>query len=622
MKHLKVSKDLSLPLSIANKTICLFGKGGSGKSNLEVVLAEELYAAGIPTCIVDPADVHYGIKSARDGKSAGLPFIVFGGLHADVPIYPENGVLLADLFLDRGLYMVIVTQPWTGRERSKFMTDFANRLYQRGPEKEQRGSARVLMLEEAHEYVPLQPAKGEEVMLGAMKRLYTVGRNYWIGFIAATRRPARLHTDLRNGADATAFFQIVGTQDRKAMTDYLGEMAEKDVRDEIVSHVAKLPVGTAYFYQPHETPVLQRVHFRYRNTLDTTTTEITAGHKAVKPVLAEVDLSKLGKAMEDAREKAKADDPKELRKTINELRAQVRKFESARSQPTVEPKTKVETKTIEKKVVIEATVTRLEKLLERGEKLRDSLQDGVAAINEEVNMIAQSLNNARKINEPFQKPEPPPTTYSVKVSRLNSATGARSVAPPPSTARITGVSASAGRDFDRAQSNGDLTKPEQRVLDSLAWWEAIGVAQPDKGQVGFIAGYRVGKNIGGTYGNLLGSLRTRGYLDYPSPGAAALTDEGRKLARFPPVNPTLAALHEAVCSRLSNPEVRVLEAIMQDYPNPVAKQEAGARAGYTVGDNVGGTFGNILGKLRSLGLIDYVRGQAIATELLFPPGLN
>src|SRR5258708_33055453 len=147
--------------------------------------------------------------------------------------------------------MVMVREGGTGGEGSGFMTDFGNQLYRRGPEKEQRGSARVLIPEEAHEYVPLSPGKGEEAMLGAMKRLYTVGRNYWIGFIAATRRPAKMHTGLRNRPDATAFFQIVGTQDRKAMTDYLGEMAEKDDRDEILSHLAKLPVGEAYFYQPH-----------------------------------------------------------------------------------------------------------------------------------------------------------------------------------------------------------------------------------------------------------------------------------------------------------------------------------------------------------------------------------
>ena len=96
------------------------------------------------------------------------------------------------------------------------------------------------------------------------------------------------------------------------MTDYLGQMAEKEVYDEIVTHAAKLPVGTAYFYQPHERPALQRVHFRYRETLDTSTTEITAGHKAVKPVLAAVDLSKFGDEIEAAKKKGDRQAEKEM----------------------------------------------------------------------------------------------------------------------------------------------------------------------------------------------------------------------------------------------------------------------------------------------------------------------
>lgn len=64
-----------------------------------------------------------------------------------------------------------------------------------------------------------------------------------------------------------------------------------------------------------------------------------------------------------------------------------------------------------------------------------------------------------------------------------------------------------------------------------------------------------------------------------------------------------------------------LEALIEVYPDALSKQEVGERAGYNVGPKVGGTFGNILGKLRSLGLIDYPRqGEAVALPLLFLEG--
>lgn len=603
-KALHISKDLSLPIGIANKTICIFGKGGSGKSNLEVVLAEELYAAGIPTCIVDPADVHFGIKSARDGKSAGLPFIIFGGLHADVPIYPENGKLLADLFLDRGLYMVIVTQPWTGGERSKFMTDFANQLYKRGPEKEQRGSARVLLLEEAHEYVPLVPDKdGGTLMLGAMKRLYTVGRNYWIGFIAATRRPARMHTDLRNGADATAFFQIVGTQDRKAMTDYLGEMAEKDVRDEIVAHVAKLPVGTAYFYQPHEEPALQRVHFRYRNTLDTTTTEITAGHKTVKPVLAAVDLSKLGEAMEAAREKAKADDPKELRKTINELRTQMRKLESAKPQaPVAESKGKTETKVVEKKIVIEGTVTRLEKTLERAEKLRDSFQDGVGALNEEVAQIREALIDSRKINDANLLTAP---AVRSAPARLDPHAAARY--PKHIIKRDPKVVAA---------SNGDapnITGGALRILKVLASKPELQLTKP---QLGTLARM---KHTGGSFGTYMSRLRSAGFIADQGQ-YVSITDEGIDFIGADRL-PEPQTSEEVLQQWLNTPAISGGAANMLTTLFNLRREGRGlSRAELAEAVNMeasGGSFGTYLSRLRSNGLIQEQGGMIYASDTLF-----
>jgi hypothetical protein len=192
----------------------------------------------------------------------------------------------------------------------------------------------------------------------------------------------------------------------------------------------------------------------------------------------------------------------------------------------------------------------------------------------------------------------------------------RYTAPPtPAPAR-----AAAAPRIPQAPSLG-LTSQQQRVLDALAWWGSVGVAAPDKGQVGFLAGYRVGKNVGGTFGNVLGQLRSLGLIDYPSPGNASLTQEGKKVARAPTEKPTTAALQQAIRDRLDGPEARVLGVLIESYPDELSKQTCGERAGYAVGDNVGGTFGNILGRLRSLGLIDYPSpGRVVALPVLFLHG--
>ena len=615
MKQLRVSPDLALPIGIANKTICIFGKGGSGKSNLEVVLAEELYAAGIPTCIVDPADIHYGIKSSRDGKSAGLPYIVFGGLHADVPIYPENGSLLADLFLDRGLYLVIVTQPWTGGERARFMTDFANQLYKRGPEKEQRGSARVLILEEAHEYVPLSPGKGEEVMLGAMKRLYTVGRNYWIGFIAATRRPAKMHTDLRNGADATAFFQIVGTQDRKAMTDYLGEVADKATYDEILSHLAKLPVGTAYFYQPHEQTPLLRLQFRYRKTLDTTTTEITAGHKVIKPVLAEVDLTKLGDAMASAREKAKADDPKLLRERIRQLEVQIRADDQRFKMQLVDERRDAEAKLVRLQKEVLKKEAEVVEVPTYPDNVREYFRDTAAQLIKNavsLNDMAEMLRKGAEI-----KVEKHPAQLKGRVAQSSTSVAMTpTLRPTPSTRPVTPrpvpPAVHNGHASQTSSSIGQVTGPQQRILDSLAWYESVGITQANRNQLALLANYTPGT---GTFNNYLGALRTAEFIDYPTAGYVSLTAAGRAAANPVDITPTSEAMHQVLYSKLGGPRARILAALIAAYPNALSREALADLTDYTVNT---GTFNNYLGSLRSLQLVDYPhKGAVIALPVLF-----
>jgi hypothetical protein len=169
-----------------------------------------------------------------------------------------------------------------------------------------------------------------------------------------------------------------------------------------------------------------------------------------------------------------------------------------------------------------------------------------------------------------------------------------------------------------ARADVGLTGPQQRVLDALAWLDVVGFPQPTKIQVGFIAGYRVGKKVGGTFGNVLGQLRAEGLIDYPNAGTVALTPEGSTVATVPDIERTTEGLQQAINARLAEPERRVLAGIIAAHPDPIGKQAAGEQAGYTVGSKVGGTFGNILGRLRSLGLIDYpAPGLVIATDVLF-----
>jgi hypothetical protein len=79
---------------------------------------------------------------------------------------------------------------------------------------------------------------------------------------------------------------------------------------------------------------------------------------------------------------------------------------------------------------------------------------------------------------------------------------------------------------------------------------------------------------------------------------------------------SLELLHEAWRAKLSNPQWRILDALIEVYPDSLARAELAEVAGQS--PNSSG-YANNLGALRSLGLLDYPSpGVIVATDLLFP----
>jgi hypothetical protein len=100
-----------------------------------------------------------------------------------------------------------------------------------------------------------------------------------------------------------------------------------------------------------------------------------------------------------------------------------------------------------------------------------------------------------------------------------------------------------------------VSKPEQKVLDAIAWFESIGQKSPKKISVAFLAGY---SGSSGGSNNLCGMLRTKWLIKYQTPGTMSLTDEGKTVANPPENAPTTAELHQKVMALLPTPEGRVL----------------------------------------------------------------
>ena len=160
---------------------------------------------------------------------------------------------------------------------------------------------------------------------------------------------------------------------------------------------------------------------------------------------------------------------------------------------------------------------------------------------------------------------------------------------------------------------GDITQPQQRILDAMARLEALGLTALHKTQVAALAG--VSPNSG-SFANNLGRLRSLGLIDYPQPGTAAFTEAGQRRARFVTTPPTLSDLHQAWLEIVTGPQARILREVMSTYPQAIAKEDL---AKCIAVSPESGSYANNLGRLRTLGVIDYPkRGYVRAKDVLFP----
>jgi hypothetical protein len=313
---LRISETLFLPDDAVTETFALLAKRGAGKSNAAVVMAEQMHSAGLPWVAVDPKGDWWGIRSSGDGKNAGLPVLVLGGQHGDVPLEPTAGRLVADLIVEERLTCVVDVSLMSKADMRRFLADFAERLYTANTD------PLHIFAEEAHEYIPQRVTAGDARMVGAWEKLVKWGRTHGIGVTLITQRSASLNKDVLTQVETLIALRTTGPQDQAAIRAWVDEHESGAT---VVAQLRKLGAGEAFVLSPHwlglDEPL--RIRFDRRRTFDSGATP-TAGKKRTEArTLAEVDLAALKEAMAETIEKAKADDPKELRQRIRELEQQL-----------------------------------------------------------------------------------------------------------------------------------------------------------------------------------------------------------------------------------------------------------------------------------------------------------
>jgi Mn-dependent DtxR family transcriptional regulator len=595
---LKLAHDLALPSDEAvTQKYGFIGRSGSGKSYAAMKLAELFLEDGAQIIALDWVGIWWSLRLAADGKAPGFEHVyIFGGEHADVDLRPESGALMADLVVDKHISVVLDVMHFRKAERTRFATAFAERFFHR---KKTARTACHLFIEEAQAYLP-QMVRGDEArMVGVFEDIGKVGRNYGIGNSLISQRPQAINKDVLNQVEVLFAFQTNGPQERKTIAGWTAE--NTDAGAAMVQELPKLKVGHALVWSPQWLRVAKPVHITERITYDASS---TPGQKAksIRPnTLAKADLEQLGEQITATIEKAKAEDPLELRKQIAELRKQL-------SAVSHQPSAKVETKTVEKFVLKDGQLARAEKLLTDFEALQERHVAALQGFWQKVDAPLEAIAAAIKATRAPQQ-----NTHATMTQRVDRqvpvSSQGRRVAPAPATSRPASLVSPS------SNGHGDISPARQKILNGLAFLHGIGVAPADKTQLALIVG--VSPTSGGYFNNL-GALRSSGLIDYPSGGTVALTDSGAAVASTDGVPSTTDELHDAIRAKLPAAKWKIVEQLIAIYPKPIAKDALAERIG--VSPTSGGYFNN-LGSLRSLGLIEYPQGgMVVAQPVLFLEG--
>lgn len=601
MTTIRISESLSLPIDAVTQTFGIVARKGAGKTYLAGVIAEQMIDARAQVVIIDPVGNWWGLRVAADGVSKGKDIFVIGGRHGDLPLVPEAGAKIADVLVSKQISAVIDVSRFRKNERKRFAADFAEEFFQL---KKDQPSAVHLFIEEAQLFVPQRSGPDEARMLGAFEDIVRVGRNYGIGCSLISQRPQSVNKEVLSQVECLIALQVNGVHERKALDEWVQE-AGADRK--LVNELPGLSRGEGYVWSPAWLRIFKKVRFVQKTTFDASATP-EAGRAAKTAKLVAVDVDALRADLEEVVAKAERDDPKALKRRITELERQLKAAPTAAATPMVPDPDAV------RRLVMSEISAAFQTMRETlGKELADKLT-----------FYAEQARAQFEYLEGFAGVLRSKDNWDAKALTLQGETALKKIAMVP--AKIIRESppcqdfsprtVAAKRTTAPANQNGaDLAGPERRILNAIAWMEAIGVPQPEQPAVAFLAGYTYG---GGAFNNPRGRLNQRGLVRYVGSNQIELTDAGRQLAEFPEMIGSDVELHQAILSRLPGPEQRLLTPLLKHWPKPMTNEQLAQAANYTAG---AGAFNNPRGRLRSLGLIEYPQaGMVRARDILFPTG--
>lgn len=573
---IKISNSLSLPADAVTDTFAFLAKRGAGKSYAAMVLAEEMMDHGAQIVVLDPVSRWWGLRLDRLGTRRAYDVPVFGGPHGDVPLAPTAGKMVAHLVVTKGISVVLDLILFdSDNQRRQFVTEFCRELF-RLKSQESAPTPIHVFFEEAEEFVPQSFESADSQMIGAVKKMIKLGRNFGIGTSLVSQRSASLNKNALSQTEYLLALRTKSPHDLRAVRDWI-EHAGADEAKAVMAELPRLPVGTAYIFGGD---IAQKIKIREKKSLDTSATPKLkkAGIKVEPAKLGEKELDKLRAAMAESVAEAEKNDPKALRRRIAELEKELAGKSKQRPAVVSVPKP-IDTRALRRE--IGSVLTNIDKQI-------TSVVLHLQKVNEAATILGQAVPTHRpQIEAALQRLEgEKPKTNSEALLETGHWDP---IVPVKDKHRHPGV------------PNGDalagLPHGARGMLHALRI----------NGRLGWMTRHQLAIHSfissGGTFSTYLGKLRAADLVE-EADGRIRLSAEGIK-ALGDAINdapPTPQEIIDTWRNKHLPAGARRMLDIIIEHRDGISRKELAEASGISSG----GTFSTYLGKLRGKGLLDEV----------------
>jgi len=603
MANIKIG-SLSIPASeYGSQGNAILGIRDSGKTYTATGIAEQLYDAGIPFVAFDPIGVWRYLRVP--GKGKGYPVVVAGGAEGDLPLSVAAAPEIVRAAMKNGVSLVIdlFDINLSKADWKRIVTSCVKVLLHEN----QAHGLRHIFIEEAAEFAPQRPGPDQSHVYAEMEKLARMGGNSRLGYTLINQRSEEVSKAVLELCDSLLLHRQKGRNSLNNLSKWL-DVGNVSKGKEIIASLSTLEQGKCWAWLAGMAePVLVKI--QQKNSFSPNRRTMR-GDETIKGKAA-VDVKKFVAGMTDSLTKIMAEaentDPEKLRQRIAVLQKEIKKG-------SVEG------------VSVSKTQLRDEYRRGYGEGQSDEKRRVDAARQEGYThgLYVGQLNMATLMREKIPEAVNKAIDFMTKGMKMPVGLKISFKAKHTNTGLVTPVNipsagGSLGQPYAKSDTitiqkdkitlkgkvsivaNGDeLTTPECRVMKSLAFWCGIGQNNPSREQVAAVAGYSPGS---GNYKNVLGGLRGKGMINYPSPGTveqlvAAESEIGADEAK------------ELLLSTLDGPQKKVLNAI-REFGSEMTREQLADASEYSASS---GNFKNILGSLCSITILHKPSAGMIAVS--------